>query len=46
LIGCGESINILLDSWCGPPIAFILNLDQSMHSHLSAKVCDFISNHQ
>jgi len=45
-VGSGEQINFWLDRWCGDPIASQLNLPVHFQHNLSAKVSDFIVNHQ
>jgi len=42
LVGNGESVNFWLESWCGPPLATILNIHPNYWHHLTATVSDFI----
>ncbi|GAU23976.1 hypothetical protein TSUD_327770 [Trifolium subterraneum] len=46
LLGNGNSINFWLHNWCGTPIVNFLQIPQHLHSHLMARVSDFIINHQ
>ena len=34
LVGNGESVNFWLESWCGPPLATILNIHPNYWHHL------------
>jgi len=44
IIGNGENINFWLDTWLDKPVASILNLPDTVHSILTARVSDYIHN--
>jgi len=45
LIGNGKKTNFWHDSWCGDPLAQVLNIPSTISQSFPSFVCSYISNH-